>query len=317
MSITTPTADGHPLVKTVETDTAEEFLDALTPHHDPGNFLLRSEAEGWLYRGQGDAAWKLVPSAHRPNAFHRFDAFHVEPRAFTPVELMHQEDWWAKKFASRVADKGLAVPYDSPELRDRERAADDYDGMDFPTLRDRGIYALAQHYGIPTRLLDWSHNARVAAYFAAHGAAKQPVTSKRFAVWALSRDFVEKKLLYRNPGAIVITVPTVSNPNLHAQKGLFTLVRFRQPSLDLPPTLDDLIATAAAEPDAGQSAKLIKITAPHAVARNVMHYLHLEGWDTSSLHPGHASAVETLCERNLRATAAPQNGRRELPDTPE
>lgn len=315
MIVTTSTMPNHLLLRAFDTETAEDFLDALTPHRDTGDFLVRSEDEGWIYRGQGDAAWKLVPSAHRPHAFHKFDAFHVEPRTLTPTDLMKEEDRWVKEFAGRVADKGLAVPYDAPELRDLGSSVEDYDGTDFPLLRDRGLYALAQHYGVPTRLLDWSHNARVAAYFAAHGAARQPDPSKRFAVWALSRTFVDEQLLKCNPGAIVLTVPTVSNPNLHAQKGLFTLVRFLQPSSDLPPTLDDVIADFALGPNQVHSPKLIKVTAPHTIARQVMHYLHVEGWDTSSLHPGHASAAESLLERGLRATTAPQYGRRELPGT--
>src|SRR5947199_161566 len=54
------------------------------------------------------------------------------------------------------------------------------------------IFAIAQHHGIPTLLLDWSFDPLVAAYFAAEGNIDEPA-SHDLAVWALRRSLFETK----------------------------------------------------------------------------------------------------------------------------
>ena len=56
---------------------------------------------------------------------------------------------------------------------------------DWPPGEVVGVLALAQHFGIRTRLLDWSRRANVAAYFAAADAARAEVKAGFLAVWAI------------------------------------------------------------------------------------------------------------------------------------
>lgn len=52
-----------------------------------------------------------------------------------------------------------------------------------------GWLALMQHYGAPTRLLDWTYSFFVAAFFALRDAVSNPPDRRRYAVvWALFRD---------------------------------------------------------------------------------------------------------------------------------
>ncbi|WP_395944054.1 FRG domain-containing protein [Brevundimonas sp.] len=92
----------------------------------------------WVFRGLGDRDFTLTPSAGR-----RSDYSLADERTILDI------------FKKRVAE------FNGP------LAPDDWDAL-----------ALAQHHGLPTRLLDWTTNPLVAAYFAVSSAPK-PVRMRR------------------------------------------------------------------------------------------------------------------------------------------
>lgn len=87
-------------------------------------------APEWVFRGHGDRTWKLRPKIGRS------DVLGVEWDPSAEVGLFEEFCRRARQFDP---------------------------GVGFSTW---DWLALAQHYGLPTRLLDWTQNPLVAAYFA-------------------------------------------------------------------------------------------------------------------------------------------------------
>ncbi len=93
-----------------------------------------TKADGtWLFRGHSDANWELVPAIGRP---------------------------------SSCAAAGYRFADEENLFDDFVREAKRFlDGVGFTDL---DWLSVAQHHGLPTRLLDWSTNPLAAAWFATH-----------------------------------------------------------------------------------------------------------------------------------------------------
>jgi hypothetical protein len=136
-----------------------EYTSAVQKLLPPVNPAAERVFEGNWYRGVGRAAThKLIPSLYRHDGYNSIEQF-------LRLERMMLDDFRRQSVLHSDAQMSNAT-----------------DG-DFRTL------FMMQHYGIPTRLLDWSTNPFIALYFALTSAAIDPDDKTKYledaAIWVL------------------------------------------------------------------------------------------------------------------------------------
>lgn len=170
----------------------------------------RAVGDRSLFRGQSDFTWKVRPGIFRDDIFHGKT---IEVRENHEQNMIHQ-------FYSR-AEQFLAEKNISP-------------------LR---LLMLAQHYGMPTRLLDWTIDPLIALYFAVqsldeendgalvcgHANGGLSPTNQNFAVPPFT---LEDRDIFKR-----INPPTFDR-RVSAQKSVFTIQQFRERDVIFTPLED-------------------------------------------------------------------------------
>ena len=212
-----------------------DFLDYLLPNAPHWKTANRSDL---AYRGQASARWRLVPKAFRENQLLGYDRraqvsnpTRVEPQAQAEFRAVHE-------FVRAADSSGLAITEAGGRLLlqddPRDIFADPHWEYRWPQDVILETLALAQHHGVPTRLLDFSEDPLVAAFFAASYAWSASKRRRRIgqrnylAVWVIDLRLVRalNRIRGRYPERLgEVRVPRANNAYLRAQSAFFLVDR--------------------------------------------------------------------------------------------
>jgi hypothetical protein len=278
--------------------TVDELQDELT--------RIRRQPGHLLYRGQC-ADWPLIPSRFR-------ELSDKNPLTTKDLERsLESERHDVIYFATQADQMGFNLPGDLFPLLNRNLCEDmleaQWDSVSNPWIE---TIALAQHHGVPSRLLDFTAVAEVALFFAARDtcnrlAQKSESTSSEgfssFVLWLVSDNYYPLSQCVRR-----VNVSISSNPYLRAQHAAFL-------AYELP----IVTGSGLLEPDAVNLLEImkkdniqltktmpglrdmwptvVKFKMPVSIAPELMRRLDASGYNSMSMMPNLDSVVRHRKER--------------------
>lgn len=302
-----------PVVQYIEYSTAEAFLKDISYGGSKYKLFMKG---AYAYRGHASDKYKLIPSALRPESRKRFNQFALSGDDENQEDLEYfqiiKEYNVVRDFYKLCDRKGLLI-----ENIDRVRNTI-LDKIDMKTMlmneawlpKDLwGLAALAQHYMVPTRLLDWTHDIYVALFFAVEDYLERrslPKETKFITLWALNlQPFIEPNV---QDLPLKLVQPIYhGNDNLTAQQGLFTLWQAKKElkfedghaKIDMETkvnrrSLDQLLHNLRIRQEKIDTPYLYGLKIPMDSAKEIYRHIKSLGYDASRIYPGYSGVVKSM-----------------------
>jgi len=268
-------------------DDVRDLVRELHPLAARWSHTLGSE---WIFRGHWCSSWELVPSLYRKD---KIDKFLTGMDAWEDVVKLGAEGVQAMEttLLTRVFAEFDRAGLEIPEVQSVRGLLDDTSYLPDVVVP---FVALAQHHGVPTRLLDWTTQGKVAAYFAAAGVTHGTSFRHDLEVVAININaFAIANLVGKDDVFRVVHAPRASNSNLHAQSGVFTVCHGQFPKTPLDKLILERLANTQPRP------VVQRLTLPQALAGALLNNLHAEGVSGSTMFPGYDGTVRRLQEEKF------------------
>lgn len=297
---------------------------------------FRNDGGAYIFRGEWMEYDHITPSLYRPTATGLVKTIlaAATPSALSSVgsirndERLQAEYLILREFHSMCNRHGLSIDdhryfenhsyeqFNEEIYGERENTKNTlYDWLPKELEETAG---LAQHYGLPTRMVDWSYDLLAALFFACDG-VRQDMEKKYenmeraapegyqqpsqpegcMVVWALNLANVRSD---PSCGIRICEPPYAHNPNLSAQKGLLAYYTGNYTfdytfEDDKTTSLPDKIFEERLKIPGGSLPTLIKIRIPQNCYKELFGYLNAMGRGNASIYPDFTGVADELKAR--------------------